>query len=307
MINKWILALSTLIISIAIIGLITVVDFAGKNNRTNDFIETEPVTVTETETEKDIETESDTETDTEAETETETEKVTEANKIIETQIDYETYTEPAGPYLLAGQVEAGEAKDASYYDDALFIGDSRAIGFCSSMGIKNCYAKQSLGAVSMLKTSVRTTYIGEQEINYTILQLLANEKNNYTKVYFLLGVNDYYNEAEKWRTNITNDILKIKSALNEGTEVYFISIFPVNNAKAAEHGMGVTNAAVRKLNDILPEICNDTGIHLVNASEVLTDDHFYIPYSASTDGVHFGYNLNKTISDYILTHTVGSS
>ncbi len=224
-----------------------------------------------------------------------------------TETDAETDSQGPQNPSYGGQVGWSQPKELSWFDDALFIGDSRTMGFCNFMGINGCAAQVALGASNAL-TSVCMPVMADGGLKYcTLLDSLAGKWNGYSKVYVWFGVNDHATPASSFKASYSGFIAALRERVKDGTEIYVVSILPVNDAKAAENRYKVTNAELVRLNDAIADMCVEDGIAFVNAAESLTDDEngFTLSYDESNDGIHLNGSTCRTVRSYLLSHTIG--
>lgn len=221
--------------------------------------------------------------------------------------DAETEPPAPAPYVLTGQVGLSAAVDSSYFDDALFIGDSRTMGFCNFTGMNYCYAQVSLGVSNALSTTVLTVWENGAQVQLNVIDALRRNKDKFTKIYVCLGVNDHTNYPDYYITNYKTLIKKIIDTANYGTMIYVESILPINDKKAAENKYSVKNSQLYAMNAALSDMCDELGVHLVNVAEAVTDNNFSIPYDFTNDGIHFNMDACLLVKNYLCSHTVSPS
>lgn len=200
------------------------------------------------------------------------------------------------------EVPQGEAKDSSWFSDAVLVGDSRIDGFRIYSGITECdYIIRTGMSVYDVAERKQNVKVGDRK--YSVMELL--EQKPYAKIYLSMGVNElgYYN-PEGYGAKYGDIIDQIRS-LQPDAEIYVQTIIPVNAAMCAENNQPeyVNNEIIRQYNASLVEMAVNKGVLLVNPVEALEDDTGEIPAELSSDGVHFkaeGYILWR---DYLLCHT----
>ncbi len=195
-------------------------------------------------------------------------------------------------------VPASGAVDRSYFDDALFIGDSRSEGFKLYSEIDNAtyYVYKGLSVESVNTKAVITAPDGTQQ---TVMNALKQKQ--FGKVYIMLGINEL-----GW-TN-TNAFIKKYGALvdavkqyNPNAIIYVQSILPVSDLKQGDPVFNNDN--VNRFNSLIQNMVKEKKVYYVNSAESVTKDGMLI-HEASTDGIHLNKKYCMVWRDYLMTHTV---
>jgi len=256
-----------------------------------DFLTTESESNSESETANSSETENDTETET-------TPPETEKQEIID---------QPVLPiYIYNSQLGESAEVDDSYFSKALFIGDSRTIGFCNFTNISpHCYARVSLNVKSVLTTAFVEDFSTEPATVRTVADAIRAYPDSFDKVYIGFGINEYGMASNVFISCYKNFIGELIDILPEGTPIYIQSILPINETKAKLNGYRVKNYQLSEFNDLLAEMCTQyENVHFVNIAEaVITEDSFTLPADASNDGIHMNKSTCEKIKYYLYTHT----
>ncbi len=218
------------------------------------------------------------------------------------------YTQPLSPENSAEPdwtqpVSLGEAADAqTWFDDAVFIGDSRTDGFHLYSGVTGAdfldYNGISVYDVMNGKKVIRS---GSEKIS--ILEALAQKP--YGKVYISLGVNELgYNDASGF-AQVYGQLIDAVRDCQSDAILYVQSIIPVNTAKCNANGQPyyITNEAIASYNEALAALCAEKKVFFVNVSEALVDETGEVSREDSSDGVHFQKSGYVKWRDYLLTHT----
>ncbi len=205
------------------------------------------------------------------------------------------------------QLPASDSVSSDYFGDALFIGDSRTVGFCNYTGIsKYSYAMVSLNIKSVLTNAFiedRDWETGEPVMR-TVLDTLRIYPKAFGKVYISFGVNEYSWQGSLFIACYEYFLDKIIEILPEDTVIYIQSILPVNEKQAAEHGYRVKNYQLAEFNKLLADMADRYGINFVNTAEaVYYNERFAIERGVAGDGIHFNKSACLKIKDYLFTHT----
>ncbi|MBQ1463306.1 MAG: lipase [Ruminococcus sp.] len=196
--------------------------------------------------------------------------------------------------------EANEAKAAeveyqsvgvSYFDDALFIGDSRTVGLSEYGTLKNAeyYCDIGLSAAGMNNTSVNGVTF-DQEI----------DSKQYGKIYLMLGINECGNDFESTMTAYRSVVEKLKVHQPDAV-IYLMANLHV--AQSAENG-AISNANIENLNSGIRTLADNKRVFYIDVNEVYTDENGYLKTEYSFDGVHPYGEYYVMWCDWLCQHAV---
>ena len=201
-------------------------------------------------------------------------------------------------------VPESEAVDASWYDDAVFLGDSRLDGF-------RLYAGPS-GATYFTEAGAKALSIAEKNTERLpdgskVPILRALEGRTFSKVYLNLGMNNLgdYDIQKEFVDAYAADIDRIR-AIQPDCDIYLMTLFPVTAEQEAK-GSYVNNRAIADLNDCIRYLAAEKGVYLLEVDSVLTDADGNLPEESSFDGIHLTPEACKLWRQYLDTHTVQKS
>ncbi|NMB29815.1 MAG: hypothetical protein GX988_00010 [Clostridiales bacterium] len=193
-----------------------------------------------------------------------------------------------------------DAIDKSYFDDAVFVGDSITVGY-SAYGFideKSVLASQGMNIEKINTEKIKSPENG----NYIILDHLINLKP--PKVYVMLGSNGIAWLSNEFMIGEYDNFVKgIKEALPDSI-IYIVSVPPVT--KELESGDNpITNIMIDGFNSDLEEMANQNNMFYLDlASELKDDDGYLFEEFAEKDGMHFKYAAYEKSLDFFLRHTV---
>lgn len=231
-------------------------------------------------------------TQTESKTQTESETNTESEKNEVSEVVDSTAVVP----------QQSVSVDDSYFNDAVFIGDSRMEGFRNTSGITQGTFLTSVGmSIDTFSSTTFTTDYGQ----VTAYQALSGTQ--YAKVYIMLGANDLgYNPWSQFLSDVEG-VLKQIHKLQTRAIIYVcccIYLEPGNLAEGYDPSY-INNDNVRLINGYLLQACEDLDYcHYLNLNEVLSDGYGELPSGATADGVHMYENYNKIMLDYLKSHYI---
>lgn len=195
-------------------------------------------------------------------------------------------------------VPESEAVDDSYFDDAVFIGNSRTEGLKKFSGLSNA---TFITEVGLTVSSIITDYC-DISGGYRSRAFDALSGMNFGKVYIMLGMNELgWVYGSVFKDDYGKIIDKIRE-INPDAVIYIQSIIPVSKWKDSSNDV-FTNANVERLNAQLRDLADEKEVHYLDVAGALMDSEGYLPYEATGDGVHLEPPYCVKWTDYLRTHT----
>ena len=199
--------------------------------------------------------------------------------------------------------EQAVAVDDSYFEDAVFIGDSRMQGFRNLSGITKGSFVTAVGME--LENFYTDSQIATAAGNVTVLDALKNI--NFSKIYMMLGTNelgayDMNSVGESYR-QVLADIKQLSSSADP--VVYVYSVIYVDESLVTT-GDYVNNTNVDAVNMEILKMCKEEGYHYINLNEVLSNGYHGLISGAAEDGIHLNTDYCKKWLDYTKTHYIPS-
>lgn len=204
-------------------------------------------------------------------------------------------------FSVSYQVKTSEAVADSYFDDALFVGDSITTGI-------EIYGMMS-GATVVASTGINPSTIltkpaiRDKEGNlHTILETMSQYQPK--KIYVLLGANGIgWIDQERFIDYYVQLIDSIEKQHPDAL-LYVQSIFPVTAQKSLGENGIYSNERIDSYNAALMELCQKRGLPYLNVAEALRGPDGALPAEASGDGIHIIPDYYRRWFDYLKTHTV---
>lgn len=210
--------------------------------------------------------------------------------------------DPPAPYDYGNPVPESDKKGRDWFDDAIFIGDSRTDGFIMFEGLSNAgdYAYTSLNV-----STVFTKQIVEKSDGSMITVIdSVRENSGWKKVYIMFGINELGWPSVSGFVNKYAELVRTLRDINPEAEIYVQSILPLG-AKANDVSGYCNNFNVERFNEALKQMTEEEKVYYVNVAESMTDENGCLPDGAAADGIHPGRQYCGIWLDYLLTHTVG--
>ena len=209
--------------------------------------------------------------------------------------------EPTRSPLIISAARLGSTEFDSYFDDAVFVGDSITKAFGNYVqGLRKrdeglLGTAQFLGTISMsASTASRNQVSGDVNFRYrgrSIALTDALTAMEAKKAFIMLGVNDI--GGRQWE-KVEESFARLIDTIHEKcpqVEVILFGVLPVSRTYCRDHKLDITRW--NSFNPILEGICRDHGaIYVSFADQVMTEDGYLA--TALSDGQ---FHLNPAGED----------
>lgn len=214
-------------------------------------------------------------------------------------------TPPPWPaYEFGVPVEKSEpVENDSFFDNAVFLGDSRTEGLELFGGLRHgvYYWARGMTVFRADDEEYRIASIdGEQ---YTLLGAL--QKRSFDAVYIMIGVNELGYSAERYEAGLSALVDKVVAAQPEAV-VYLQLMPPLNEAICRANSLAdyYNNDKLRSFNKAIQRVAAEKKVALLNTAEVYTGADGQLPAELSLDGYHFVYGAYSLWADYLRSHVI---
>ena len=192
--------------------------------------------------------------------------------------------------------------DNSYFDDALFIGDSRMVGlsqYCQDIDARaTFYAKKSLSIYNIRDDKWIETEDGEE-----ISLAEALETNHFSKIYIMVGINELGRGDELDFREAYQDVINQIQAADPDAYIFINSIMHVSGEKnETDELYNNTNINIR--NDAIKTLEDRQNIFYLNINEAVDDEEGNLDAETTSDGVHLKGACYEPWHEYLLSHGV---
>lgn len=205
---------------------------------------------------------------------------------------------PEEPVETTPEEPPADPVEDTYFDDAVFLGDSRTEGFRLYSGLNTGKYLYATGATvaSVFNKSVDTP-LGKMPL------LDALQQMDCGKIYVMLGVNELgWNGTDIFRNQSAKLIERLQADHPDAT-IVIQSILPVS-AKQDAKGSYVNNQRIDAYNQVLQELAETYGVVYLNVAEAVMDEDGYLRADWNFDGVHLNKAGCQAWLDYLRTHPV---
>ncbi len=201
------------------------------------------------------------------------------------------------PYCTQSYGEVFRAKpvEDSYFDNAVFIGDSLTDGFRMYAGLPQ--------ATFLCGTSMTIDGLNNREWQNGLTMMGRIKQGGFKKIYIMLGINEsivveYKDQFVQKYGNLIDTIKEY----NPDAVIYIQSIMPVS-AEMDRKGR-ITNTAINAFNEGLYQLANDKHVFYLDINKSFKDEAGQLPEGASRDGVHFHKEYYVKWLEYLKSHAV---
>ena len=209
------------------------------------------------------------------------------------------------PGLETIQVTENGRVDLSYFDDAVFVGDSLADGFREYKTATGLTKSTFLTAKSTTPRSfTQGGYIkiaGQEE---PVHAFTAIEQLNPKKVYVTLGTNALMAMEPAEFIQTYYDFIDILKQKAPNAVIYITSIPPTTATRSTDEPRLEINR-IYETNRLIAKMCSEKGLAFINLYDILKSDSGYLKEDiAYNDGTHLTPTGYKMWAEYLISHTV---
>ena len=179
---------------------------------------------------------------------------------------------------------------ASYFDDAVFIGDSHTDGFMDYAGLPNAHYLCHTG-LTVWSAAEDAAFPGGQ----TLAQALSGK--HYGKIYMMLGINELgTGSAERWAAQYKVLLEQIRS-LQPDAIVFLQAIFHTTQEKS--DSTFYTNSTINARNAELQKLADGVNVFFIDCNPIFDDAGGALRADYSGDGVHVKAAYYPLWRDYL--------
>ena len=168
--------------------------------------------------------------------------------------------------------------DASYFDDALFIGDSRTVGIAEYGSLKNAtyFADVGLNVYVAQTKAIAVKNVG----TVTLPQLLSQK--TFGKVYIMLGINELGNDLDDITAKFSSLIDAVRAAQPDA--IIFVEANLHVGPSRSSTDATFNNPRIDKLNEKLAALADGKTIFYIDINELFDDEGNFKENQETNDG-----------------------
>lgn len=188
---------------------------------------------------------------------------------------------PGVPTELPAVVTGAEyGEDESFFDDALFIGDSRMVSsaYYARLGKADYFTDVGMNVFQMFSVTASDDNFDATDLT-TLLQ-----NRTYKKIFIMLGINECGYPMSSMLSAYQEDIDTLKRLQPDAT-IYLLKVYGVSRS-VAESASYFSPQRLQEVNDGIAGLADGKKVHCLDASHLYCDDEGYMKEEYTSDGVH---------------------
>lgn len=195
---------------------------------------------------------------------------------------------------------ANKTVDEDYFDDALFIGDSRTIGIRDYGGLENATYFADVG---MNIVDVRSRKIYIQKYGEVTLEKILSE-NKFGKIYIMLGLNNLDNDVNNdinYNVNKYTELVNYINNKQRDAIIYLEANLHINEKILRNDN--INNLKLDMFNYEISKLANEKNILYIDINEYFCREDGQLDFQYTSDGVHVYVRYYKEWANWIKRHT----
>ncbi len=191
--------------------------------------------------------------------------------------------------------------DDTYFDDAVFIGDSRTVGLSEYGGLDNTtfYASTGLTVYKLFDAEIIPV---EGSLQKKTIEEALTEKQ-FSKIYLMIGINEMGTGTvdtfmEKYRTVITH-----LQELQPDAIIYVQAIMRVTGERSAQ-GDYISNEGIDARNAEIEKLADNQKVFYLDVNPLICDEDGGLISSYTFDGVHLKAQYVSIWKQFLMEHAV---
>ena len=206
-------------------------------------------------------------------------------------------TEPPQTTTETPQTEAAAPAPAGYFDDALFIGDSRTVGIASYSPIDGATYFATVGLSTYLLDEAISEVPGTK--GQSLAQVLAAKK--YGKIYIMLGINEIGMNFTQTMQNMDGLIARAQNA-SPGAKIILMANLHVSAHRHYNDAV-VNNTRINSFNELLAAKADNQKIFYLDVNPFFDDANGCLDAQYTSDDTHPYAKYYVTWSEWLQSHT----
>lgn len=202
-----------------------------------------------------------------------------------------------------GSLSAAASVDYSYFDDAIFFGDSISVGI--PLYMKTLVPNAAVIAMTGVSPhTVSTSQCIELDGTRVTMLEAAAAKGERRKVYIMLGANALDLDEASFISGYKTFVQSVQQMYPDAV-VYIQSMLPVTRAvNNVYKSPNVNNGLITQYNNSIRLMAKELGVYYLDVAQCMADADGYLPAEASPfDGMHLTPEYYIKWFDYLRTHT----
>ena len=205
------------------------------------------------------------------------------------------------PYRFGQPVEEREPMDDSWFEDAVYLGDSRTEGLqlFSGLRVGDFLWGKGLNVFRAADTEKKVITVGEE--SFSVLEMLG--RKTYGKVYIMIGINELGYSTAAYEEGLRTLVDRVRE-VQPTAVIYLQTLPPVNETVAAASGLGsyIRNRKVNSFNEAIYRVAWEKQTALLDVASIYRTEAGELAADMAVDGVHFYRSGYARWYEYLKTH-----
>ena len=192
--------------------------------------------------------------------------------------------------------------DDSYFDDAVFIGDSRTVGMYEYGGLEETstfYASTGLTIYKMFDSAIVS--VPGQKKKITVEEALSEKQ--FAKIYLMIGINEMGTGTVESFMKAYGEAVQHLQELQPDAVIYLQAIMKVTTERS-EQGDYINNEGIEARNEEIAKLADDRKIFYLDVNPEICDETGGMVASYTYDGVHLKAQYIPIWLDFLKEHAV---
>ena len=204
----------------------------------------------------------------------------------------------SGAYDFSKPVPISNPVDAAYFDDAVFIGDSRTEGLFLNTGLSNATFLAHMGL--MVDTVITRPLFNVDGEKVSVIDAL--KAADFSKVYIMLGINETGWAYSSVFVQKYGELIDAIREINPEAILYIQAIMPVSQTVSDSHSY-IKNAKISTYNQLLQGLAEEKRVYYLDTAGAVAGEDGALPEDAAPDGIHLVRSYCEKWLDYLMGHT----
>lgn len=188
--------------------------------------------------------------------------------------------------------------ERDYFDDALFVGDSRTVGLMEYGNLDNASFFADSGMSVYGLALKKLTIQGKGKVTFD--EVLAEKQ--YGKIYLMLGMNELGYRFETTKTRYEQTVEKICEAQPEAI-IYLCANMHVTKAQSEKDEI-YNNQNVNLINEVIANLADDERLIYLDVNELFDDEEGYLSEEYTSDAFHVLGRYYEDWVDWLCTKAI---
>ena len=192
--------------------------------------------------------------------------------------------------------------DDGYFDDAVFIGDSRTVGMYEYGGLEETstfYASTGLTIYKMFDSAIVS--VPGQKKKITVEEALSEKQ--FAKIYLMIGINEMGTGTVESFMKAYGEAVQHLRELQPDAVIYLQAIMKVTTERS-EQGDYITNEGIEARNEEIAKLADDEKIFYLDVNPLICDETGGMVASYTYDGVHLKAQYIPIWLNFLKEHAV---